>query len=314
VRTLIILDPLEDLELAGDTSYALMLEIASRGHELWTCQPGHLSLEHDDVIAAAQQTECIEADEPAAAFRVAERTAIPLEAFDCVMMRKDPPVDEIYLQTCWLLDYARHKTLVVNDPVGLRSMNEHLSVLRFPNLTPPTIVTRDRRRVRAFLDEQGGRVVVKPVEGFGGRGIYLLSPGDPNLSSLLDTATEEGRSWTVCQRYLPEAVEGDKRVLLLEGEPLGAVLRVPPANEARGNLHVGGRAQKAEITAQDRAIIKAVNPVLAENGLHFVGLDIIGGRLTELNFTSPTGIRHIDVLDNTNLSARVIDWVEQKTR
>jgi len=312
MRLLFILDPLERLALAGDTSYALMLEAARRGHEIWTCQPEHLSLEHDDVVAAAQATEVVEGTTPAEAFRVHERQPIPLEATDCTLMRKDPPVDEDYLHTTWILDRARDKTLVINDPRGLRALNEHLSVLEFPELTPPTIVTRDQRRLAEFLEEQGGAIVVKPVEGYGGYGVFVVRLGDPNASSLLETSVRAGRSWTIAQRYLPEAVEGDKRVLLLDGHPLGAVLRVPAGNEARGNLHVGGRAVRTEITGEDMAIIRAVRPRMAELGLVFVGLDIIGGRLTELNFTSPTGIRHIDALEGGNASAPVIDWIEQR--
>jgi glutathione synthase len=312
MRLLYVLDPLERLGLAGDTTYALMLASVGRGHEVWTCQPEHLSLEHDDPVAAAEPTEVRLAATPAEAFTVARRTPIPLEAFDAVWMRKDPPVDRVYLHTTWILDRARGKTLVINDPRGLRELNEHLSVLEFPDLTPPTIVTRDAARVRAFCQEQGGTVVVKPVDGFGGLGIFVVREGDPNLSSILETATDQGRAWTIAQRYLPEAREGDKRILLLDGEPLGAVLRVPQGAEARGNLHVGGAAVKTALDDRDMAIIRAVRPVLAAHGLVFVGLDVIGGRLTELNFTSPTGIRHIDRLDGTDTAAKVIAWLEDR--
>jgi len=312
MRLLFIVDPLDGFDLAGDTTYALMLEAIARGHEVWTCQPEHLSLEHDDVVAAARPTEVGAADTPADAFRVHPRQPIPLEATDCVLMRKDPPVDEDYLHTTWILDRARDSTLIINDPRGLRELNEHLSVLDFPELTPPTIVTRDQRRLLRFLDEQGGAIVVKPIEGYGGYGVFVVRAGDPNTTSLLETSVQAGRAWTIAQRYLPEAVEGDKRVLLLDGHPLGAVLRVPAGNEARGNLHVGGRAVRTQITDDDLAIIRAVRPRLAQLGLVFVGLDIIGGRLTELNFTSPTGIRHIDALEGGNASAPVIDWIEQR--
>ena len=314
MRILFILDPLERLGLAGDTSYALMLEAAARSHEVWTCQPGHLSLEHDDAVAAAQPTEVRLAATPHEAFLVDDRAPIPLEAVDVVMMRVDPPVDVDYLQATWLLERARGKTLIVNDPRGLREVNEHLSVLDFPELTPPTIVTRDRGRLMSFLDEQGGSIVIKPIDGYGGLGVFLVRAGDPNTSALLENATGAGKVWTVAQRYIPEAVHGDKRILLIDGEPLGAVLRVPAANEARGNLHVGGAAVKTTLDANDKSIIRAVRPRLAELGLYFVGLDVIGGRLTELNFTSPTGIRHIDALDGGNAAAPVLDWLEAHAR
>lgn len=312
MRILVILDPLHRLELSGDTTYALMLEAARREHEIWTCEIDHLGLEHDDPIAEAQITQVRPAQTAAEAFACEPRTLIPLDAFDLVLMRKDPPVDRAYLHATWLLERARGRTLLINDPRGLRELNEHLAVLDFPTLTPPTIVTRSRKRLMQFLQEQGGAIVVKPVDGYGGSGIFLVKTGDPNTSSLFETATQNGQAWTVAQRYLPEAVEGDKRILLVDGEPIGAVLRVPPQGEARGNLHVGGKPQKTEITDADKTIIQAVAPMLESYGQVFVGLDIIGGRLTELNFTSPTGIRHIEALEHRNVAAPVIDCFERK--
>lgn len=316
MRILFVIDPLEHLQLAGDTSYGLMLEAAGRGHEVWTCQAGHLGLEHDDPIAEAQPTSVVAADTPAEAFRTDSRIPIPLDAFGAVFMRTDPPVDVNYLHATWLLDRARGKTLLINDPRGLRDLNEHLAVLAFPELTPPTIVTRSARRLREFLDEQGGAIVVKPVDGYAGLGVFLIRAGDPNTSSLLETATRVGRSWTVAQRYLPQATQGDKRIILLEGKPIGAFLRVPPPGEARDNLHVGGTAAPCDLTAEDHAIIRAVAPFLAEHGQIFVGLDVIGGRLTELNITSPTGIRHLDALTDGTVrhAAPVFEWVERNAR
>ena len=314
MRILFILDPLPSLHLAGDTSYTLMLEAARRGHELFTCQMGQLGLEHDDPVAEAQLTTVVEADTPAAAFRTEPPATIPLEAFGCVMMRKDPPLDVDYLQATWLLERARGKTLLVNDPRGLRELNEHLAVLAFPELTPPTIVTRSARRLREFLDEQGGAIVVKPVDGYAGLGVFLLRAGDPNLSSLIETSTRQGRAWTVAQRYLPEATEGDKRIILLDGRPLGAILRVPPPGEARDNLHVGGTARAVDLTPEDHTIVRAVAPALAQHGQVFVGLDVIGGRLTELNITSPTGLRHLDRLTGVNHAAPVLEWIEARAR
>jgi glutathione synthase len=311
VRTLFVLDPLDRLALAGDTSYALMLECARRGHEVWTCQIDHLALEHDDAIADARQTAVRDAATPDEAFTVDRPTLLPLDAFDIVLMRKDPPVDVAYLHATWLLDHARGKTLVVNDPRGLRELNEHLAVLRFPDLTPPTIVTRNTKRLAAFLREQGGAIVVKPVDGYGGLGVFLVRDGDPNMSSIFEMSTGAGARWAIAQRYLPEAALGDKRIVLVNGEPVGAVLRVPARNEARGNLHVGATAVRAEIDDNDRAIIRALAPVLAEHGQILVGLDVIGGRLTELNITSPTGVRHIAQLDRRNVAGDVMDGLEQ---
>jgi glutathione synthase len=311
MRALFIVDPLERLGLAGDTSYALMLEAQRRDHEVWTCQIDHLGLEHDDPIAEAQLTQVSPASSPAEAFSVESRVSIPLEAFDVVLMRKDPPVDTSYLHATWILEQARGKTLLVNDPRGLRELNEHLAVLRFPELTPPTIVTRSARRLAQFQREQGGAIVVKPVDGYGGLGVFVVRDGDPNTSSLIENATQAGARWTVAQRYLPEATNGDKRIVLWDGEPIGAVLRVPAKNEARGNLHVGGKPVKTELDEDDRAIIRAVAPVLREHGQLLVGLDVIGGKLTELNITSPTGIRHIEQLEQRNVAAAVLEGIEK---
>ncbi|HTE54525.1 MAG TPA: glutathione synthase [Kofleriaceae bacterium] len=315
MRVLFVLDPLAALHLAGDTTYALMLEASRRGHEVWTCQAGHLGLEHDDPIAEAELTAVSAATTAAEAFRTEARMPIPLDAFGAVLMRTDPPFDVDYLQATWLLDRARGKTLLINDPRGLRDLNEHLAVLAFPELTPPTIVTRSARRLREFLEEQGGAIVVKPVDGYAGLGVFLIRAGDPNTSSLIETATRVGRAWTVAQRYLPQAQEGDKRILLVDGAPIGAFLRVPPPGEARDNLHVGGTARACDLTAEDHAIVRAVAPFLAQHGQIFVGLDVIGGRLTELNITSPTGIRHLDVLaGEARHAAPLFEWVERRAR
>ncbi|HMG23995.1 MAG TPA: glutathione synthase [Kofleriaceae bacterium] len=314
MRLLFIVDPLDRLALAGDTSYALMLEAAVRGWGVWTCQIEHLGLVGDDAVCDAAPTAVVSADRPAEAFQVEPPTLHRLAEFDMVLMRKDPPVDVSYLHATWILEHARGKTLLVNDPRGLRELNEHLAVLHFPQLTPPTIVTRSAARLREFQAAQGGAIVVKPVDGYGGLGIFVVRDGDPNASSILETSTGAGTRWTLAQRYLPEAVEGDKRIILTDGEPLGAVLRVPAVAEARGNLHVGGRAVKTAITPRDREIIAAVAPFLRSHGQIFVGLDVIGGMLTELNITSPTGVRHISQLDDRNIAGEVLDRLARHVR
>jgi glutathione synthase len=311
-RILVILDPLESLDLSGDTSYALMLEAARRDHEVWTCTIGDLGIEHNDPVADAQLTRVRAAQTPAEAFSCEPRTNLPLDAFDAVLMRKDPPVDINYLQATWLLERARGRTLLVNDPRALRELNEHLAILDFPDLIPPTIVTRSHARLRRFLQEQGGAIIVKPVEGHGGAGIFLVRADDPNTSSILETATHNGRAWTMAQKYLPEAKQGDKRIILVDGQPVGAFLRVPPPNEVRGNLHVGAKAARCDIDDRDRAIIDALGPMLESRGLLLVGVDVIGGQLTEINITSPTGIRHLEALEHRNAAAPVIDAIERK--
>ena len=306
MRLLFIVDPLERLGLAGDTSYALMLAAAQAGHEVLTCQIEHLGLEHDEPIAEVVPTRVVDGTTPAEAFTVGAPETVRLGDVGMVLMRKDPPFDVSYLHATWILEQARGKTLLVNDPRGLRELNEHLTVLRFPELTPPTLVTRSARRLAAFQREQGGTIVVKPVDGYGGLGIFVVRDGDPNASSIFETSTGAGTRWTLAQRYLPEAVEGDKRILLVDVEAVGAVLRVPAASEARGNLHVGGRAVQTSLDVHDRRIIDAVAPVLRAYGQVLVGLDVIGGKLTEINITSPTGVRHIAALDQRDVGADVL--------
>jgi glutathione synthase len=308
------MDPLDRLSLAGDTSYALMLEAAARGWSVWTCQLEHLGLVGDDAVVDAVPTIVTPATTPAEAFQIEARSAQRLADFDIVVMRKDPPVDVNYLHATWILDHARGKTLLVNDPRGLRELNEHLAVLRFPELTPPTIVTRSTDRLRAFQAEQGGAIVVKPVDGYGGLGIFVVKDGDPNASSILETSTGAGTRWTLAQRYLPEAVEGDKRIILVDGVYVGGVLRVPASAEARGNLHVGGRAVKTELDARDKAIIAKVAPFLRDHGQILVGLDVIGGMLTEVNITSPTGVRHASRLEDKNVAAPIMDRFAELAR
>jgi glutathione synthase len=314
MRLLVIVDPLDRLALAGDTSYALMLEAAGRGWEVWTCQIEHLGLEGDDAVADAVPTHVVAAETAAEAFRVEARSMHRLATFDVVLMRKDPPLDATYLHATWILDHAHGKTLLVNEPRGLRELNEHLAVLRFPHLTPPTIVTRSAARLRAFQAAQGGAMVVKPVDGYGGLGIFVVRDGDLNASSIIETSTGAGARWTLAQRYLPEAVEGDKRILLADGEPVGAVLRVPASAEARGNLHVGGTPVRTSLDARDREIIEEVAPFLRRHGQVLVGLDVIGGMLTEINITSPTGVRQASQLEGRNVAAPIIDCFERLAR
>jgi glutathione synthase len=284
-----------------------MLEAVARRWDVWTCGLEHLGLVGDDAIADAAPTIVTPATTAAEAFQLEARVSRRLADFDVVLMRKDPPVDVGYLHATWILDHARGKTLLVNDPRGLRELNEHLAVLQFPQLTPPTIVTRSADKLRAFQHEQGGAIVVKPVDGYGGLGIFVVRDGDPNASSILETSTAAGTRWTLAQRYLPEAVNGDKRIVLVDGVSVGAVLRVPAAAEARGNLHVGGRAVRSELDARDREIVAAVAPMLRAHGQVLVGLDVIGGMLTEINITSPTGIRHIARLEDRNVAGEVLD-------
>ena len=228
-------------------------------------------------------------------------------------MRKDPPADAPYLYATMILSLAdRARTFVLNEPAGLREANEKLYALNFPGAIPPTVVTYEIPRLKRFMEEQGGEMIVKPLDGHGGEGVFHARAGDRNLNAILEAVTRFESRPIMGQRYIPEIRNGDKRLIVLNGEPLGCTLRVPRDDENRGNIHVGGNCVKAEITARDREICRMLRPRLERDGLYFVGLDIIGDYLTEVNVTSPTGIQEIDRLDSTNLEARVIDFVEAR--
>ena len=227
-------------------------------------------------------------------------------------MRKDPPFDRAYLYATLLLERARGKTLLINDPRGLRDANEKLYACHFPELMTDTLVTNDKARIKKFVDEVGGSAVIKPLSGAGGAGVMGLRAGDTNINAIIEATTQSGRRYAMVQRYIPEVVDGDKRILLLDGEPLGAILRVPQQGELRSNIHVGGRVEKTTLDDADRAIVDGVKQRLRSDGLVFVGLDVIGGKLTEVNVTSPTGIQQMARLDGVDYAERVIEWLENR--
>jgi glutathione synthase len=238
------------------------------------------------------------------------RQQVDVAALDAVMVRTDPPFDDAYLYTTHLLELVRGKTLVVNDPRGLRDANEKLYALHFPDVMPATVVTQNAEHIRAFVRRVGGRGVIKPLDGAGGRGVMVLDEGDLNFNAIVELTTDNGRRLAMVQEFLPAVRQGDKRVLLLDGEPLGAILRVPRDDEARSNIHVGGRVEPTELTAAERAIVDRVAPRLRADGLYFVGLDVIGERLTEVNVTSPTGIQELSRLSRTDPERKVLTWIE----
>jgi glutathione synthase len=289
---LFILDPPETFDPHADSSFVMITEALRRGHRPFGALLPALALWGNEARARVGALQLGADGRIELSSELQSRT---LESFDVVVMRKDPPVDTAYLAATWILDHAR--TLVVNAPTGLRELNEKLAIARFPELTPRTFVTRSTVELREILDELGGRMIVKPVYGFGGREILMAKAGDPNLVSILELATAEGSRWTVAQEYLPAAAEGDKRILLLDGEPIGAVLRVPAAGELRNNFHAGGTPAQGPLTDRDRAICSRVGPVMRDLGQFFVGLDVIGGLLTEINVTSPTGMQEINRLE-----------------
>src|SRR5262249_951456 len=305
------MDPLQQVLVDKDTTFVFMLEAQRRGHEIYHLGLRGLYARGSQAFIRARRCEVQRAESH---FRFLDEGAeFPIEAFDAVFMRKDPPADAPYLYATMLLSLAdSRRTFVLNKPDGLREANEKLYALNFPEVIPPTLVTYEITRLRRLLAEEGGQMVVKPLDGHGGEGVFLVETHDRNLGAILETVTRFESQPIMAQRYIPQVRDGDKRLIVLNGEPLGGTLRVPREDEHRGNIHVGGTCVQAPISARDREICRVLKPRLERDGLYFVGLDIIGEYLTEVNVTSPTGVQEIDRLDGTNLEAKVIDFVESR--
>lgn len=300
-----LMDPLDEVRVEHDSSFALMLECQRRGIEVRELRQEWLYVA-DGRTHARMRT--VEVQRKAGShFRVAGDYQAALAELDVLFLRKDPPVDLDFLRATQLVELGPGP-LAINHPRGLRAANEKLFALRFPDLVPPTLVSREIAQLRQFLDAQGGDAVVKPLDGCGGEGVLRVRRGDPNLSALLEIATGKGRVPVMAQAYLPAVREGDKRIILLGGEPIGAVLRVPAKGELRANFASGGSAAPAPLTPRDREICRRLAPALDELGLWLVGIDVIGGKLTEVNVTSPTGLVEIDALSGESLEAKVIDF------
>ncbi len=310
LRIGVVMDPVEQVGIHGDTTFAWMLAAQARGHELFYIQPTGLEARGGEAWFRGRPVEvrAVEGDH----YTLGAPVHAPLSMLDVCWMRKDPPFDDEYLYSTYVLELAdgTGQCWVLNRPSGLRNANEKAYILHFPRHIPDTLVTHDAEAIKAFVDDHGGRAVIKPLDGHGGSEVFLLSADDLNLNAIIETITRVGRRYVMVQQFLPEAAQGDKRILVVDGEPYGAILRVPKSGELRGNIHVGGRVVKAEITPGERAIIADVAPRLRRDGLYFVGLDVIGGRMTELNVTSPTGIQEMTVLDGVDYSDRWIAWQE----
>lgn len=313
-----IIDPMHRLDPTHDTSVAFMEAAHQLGHEVWMTQANRLSVVQGKAWAILERvilTPVVLEDDRWISvdrwFELEPPTFQCLEDMDAVFMRTDPPVDTAYLYATYILDYINpQNTLVINSPQGIRAANEKMYALQFTGAIPDTIVTQDKHVIRQFLKQQGA-AVLKPLGGKAGEGILFLEPGDRNFNSLIEISTQQGKLPIMVQAYLPQAKEGDKRIILLNGEPIGAVNRIPTGNEFRGNMAVGGVSAKTEITDREREICALLAPTLQRDGLIFVGIDVIGGYLTEVNVTSPTGIREVDRLSHTQLGSQVIHWVQQ---
>jgi glutathione synthase len=302
------MDPIDTINIDADSTFALALEGQKRGHALYHYLPQALTLRGGRLYARGRALEVFR--RYGNHHRFGEFEEIDLAGLDVILMRQDPPFDMAYITATHLLELLPDSgPLVVNDPASVRNAPEKLFVLRFKELMPPTLLTLDKEEIGAFWQEHGD-IILKPLFGNGGAGVFRLRLGDENLNSLLEMYALVHREPVMVQRYLPEVRQGDKRVILVEGEARGAVLRVPPEGEARANLHVGGRAVKTELTRRDREICDAIGPTLREQGLVFVGIDVIGDYMTEINVTSPTGIQEIARLDGVDLAVDIWDAIE----
>jgi glutathione synthase len=304
-----VMDSIERVDRQKDTTVGFLESAEALGHVCYHCLIHEVGYSAEGQVTAQLRRLAIG---PGAIAYAGPRDTVDLSEVDAVFVRKDPPFDAAYHHATLLLEQLRGQTLVVNDPRGLREANEKLYALNFARHCPPMIVTNDRDQIHAFTRAMDGRAVIKPIDGAGGYGVMAVVSGDANARAIVDMLTDEGRRLAIVQAYLPEVVAGDKRVLLLDGEPLGAILRVPRDGDLRANIHVGGRVEASELSDAERVIVADMAPRLRADGLYFVGLDIIGERLTEVNVTSPTGIRELSDFVGQRVSDRVIDWVERR--
>ena len=309
LKVAIQMDPVERIDIDADSTFALALEGQRRGHRLWHYLVQDLSFAHGRVRTRARALEVRREIGNHATLGIFEE--LDLAAVDVVLMRQDPPFDMAYITATHLLEHIHPRTLVVNDPFHVRNAPEKLFVTHFPDLMPPTLITADRREIDAFRREHGD-IIIKPLFGNGGAGVFHIGPDDENLNALIEMFTSRSREPIIVQRYLSEIRAGDKRVILIDGRAAGAILRVPAKGEARANLHAGGKPLKTTLTRRERDICAAIGPTLKERGLIFVGIDVIGDYLTEINVTSPTGIQEIGRFDGTCLEAEIWDAIEAR--
>ncbi|HET9958964.1 MAG TPA: glutathione synthase [Polyangiaceae bacterium] len=311
MRFLFIMDPFQNLAWDKDTSFAFMRGAARRGHQIWHCLPQDITNRGQDVYAKATELRVHEG----APWLSAENQEAELELahLDCVWIRKDPPFDRGYLFLTHQLDLVTDRVLVMNAPRGVRDANEKMFAFQFVEHMPRSMVTADPKRILAFVQEVGGRAVLKPLDGAGGVGVVVLAAGDQNARSLADIWTLEGKQLALVQEYQPAVRVGDKRVILLDGKCLGAILRVPRPDDVRANIHAGGRVEPTTLTPAEAKLVADVGPKLREHGLWFVGLDLIGERLIEVNVTSPTGIQELGRFNGRPAEDDVVAWVEERS-
>jgi glutathione synthase len=309
LRVAVQMDPIESINIDADSTFALMLEAQARGHQLWHYHVRNLALSNGRVTALGE-TVTVERKH-GAHWSFGPKEEIDLSTMDVVLMRQDPPFDMAYITATHILEHIHPKTLVVNDPASVRNAPEKIFVTHFPELMPETLVTADRGQIMKFRQKHHD-IIVKPLFGNGGAGVFHIKPNDSNLNSLIEMFTERSREPLMVQRYVPEVRQGDKRIILVDGVAMGAINRVPAAGEARSNMHVGGRPEQTTLTAREREICERIGPALRERGMIFVGIDVIGDYLTEINVTSPTGLQEIARFDGVHLEKAIWDAIEAK--
>jgi len=309
LKVAIQMDPIGPININADSTFRIAEEAQSRGHSLFYYTPDKLAYQEGKVTARGWPltVQRVEGNH----FTLGEEQEVDLSTFEVVWLRQDPPFDMGYITTTHILDMIHPKTLVVNDPFWVRNYPEKLLVLNFPDLTPPTMIARDLETLKSFRAKHGD-VILKPLYGNGGAGVFKLSKGDGNLASLHELFSGINREPLIMQKFLPDVAKGDKRVILVDGEPVGAINRVPAKGETRSNMHVGGRPEKVALTDRDREICAAIGPLLREKGQVFVGIDVIGNWLTEINVTSPTGIQELERFDGTNIAAKIWEAIEAR--
>jgi len=309
LKIAIQMDHVSTVNIAGDTTFALALEAQQHGHALYHYTPDRLTLADGKVIAHVE--ELAVRDEKGNHFTLGEQVRTDLSEMDVVLLRQDPPFDMNYITTTHILERIHPRTLVVNDPAWVRNSPEKIFVTEFPDLMPETLITKDPREVDAFRKAHGD-IIVKPLYGNGGAGVFHLQDADRNLASLLEMFGQMFREPFIVQRYLKDVRQGDKRIILIDGEPVGAINRVPAEHDSRSNMHVGGRAEKTDLTEREREICARIGPSLKERGFILVGIDVIGDWLTEINVTSPTGVREVKRFGGADIAALFWDAVEAK--
>ncbi|MDR3518730.1 MAG: glutathione synthase [Azospirillaceae bacterium] len=303
------MDPIESINIDTDSTFMMALEAQARGHRVYHYLPTALALRQDQLVARVRPLTVRR--ERGNHFTFGPAATVDLATFDLILLRQDPPFDLTYITTTHLLEHLKGRTLVLNDPVAVRNAPEKLLITHFPDLMPPTLITADVTEIQAFRETHAD-IIVKPLFGNGGSGVFHVKPQDENLGSILELFAQLYHEPVIVQKYLPEIRDGDKRIILIEGEPVGAVSRIPRDGDARANFHVGGQARKAALTVREREICAAIGPTLRAQALVFVGIDVIGDYLTEINVTSPTGIQEINRLDDVHLERTLWDAIEAR--